>query len=276
MEFRILGPVELWRDGHEVPLNGTKQKTLLAALLLARGHVLTDHQLSGVLWGDDMPETQQAQIYTAASRLRRQFDDTAELNRQGSGYLLELRSASFDYQDFVRLSGAGRAAMGEHRYERAAELLDTALALWQGPTLTGVTKLLADAACPRLDEERLDALENRIEAELALGRHARLIPELIGLVGAYPMRERIRAQLMTALYLSDRQAQAFATYQEGCRLLADAFGADPGPTLRNAYQAILTGELARRVPEPVGARVPGDPTRAGHPGLLPTRPALRA
>lgn len=250
MEFRILGPVGLWRDGYEAPLKGSKQKTLLAALLLAKGRVLTDYQLTEVLWGGETPETHQAQIYTYASRLRNHLDDSAWLARQGAGYLLRIGSATFDYHEFTRLSHAGRVALAENRYERAAELLTAALGLWRGPTLTGVTDLLTEAVRPGIDEEQIDAIENRVEAELALGQHVRLTSELIKLVSRYPLRERLRAQLMTAQYRSDQQAQAFATYQEGCRLLAEEFGVDPGHTLRRAYQAILTGDLAQRVPVP--------------------------
>ncbi len=263
LEFRILGPVGLWHGGYEAPLKGSKQKTLLAALLLANGRALTDYQLSEVLWGSDAPSTHQAQIYTYASRLRHHLDTTAWIARQGPGYLLKTGSALFDYQDFTTLARAGRSALGEGRYHQAAELLSNALSRWRGPTLTGVTEMLADSVRPRIDEEWADTLENRIEAELAMGHHDRLTSELIGLVAAHPLRERMRAQLMTALYRSDQQAQAFATYQQGCHLLAEEFGVDPGPTLRNAYQAILTGDLAQsptapatvelRAPVPVGA-----------------------
>lgn len=272
MEFRILGPVGLWRNGAEAPLKGSKQKTLLAALLLARGRVLTDYQLSEVLWGDETPGTHQAQIYTYASRLRHHLDPSAWIARQGNGYLLRTGTATVDYHEFTGLADAGRAALTENRYEKAAELLTSALGMWRGPTLTGVTELLADSAGPRIEEERLDALENRIEAELALGQHDRLISELIGLVRAQPLRERMRAQLMTALYRADQQAQAFATYQEGCRLLAEEFGVDPGPTLRQAYQAILTGDLAQGAPAPV-AEV-GEPVPGGGPGAAPAPAAV--
>jgi DNA-binding SARP family transcriptional activator len=243
LEFRILGPVGFWREGYEAPLKGSKQKTLLAALLLAKGRMLTDSQLSDVLWGDEAPGTYQAQIYTYASRLRRHLNSNIWIVRQGPGYLLKIGSAQFDYNEFTQRSRAGRAALAEGRFDKAATLLHSALSLWRGPTLTDVTELLGESERPRIEEERMDTVENRIDAELALGQHDRLTSELIGLVGTHPLRERMRAQLMAALYRSDRQAEAFATYQEGCRLLADELGVDPGPKLKRTYQAILTGEL---------------------------------
>ncbi|MFV2118481.1 AfsR/SARP family transcriptional regulator [Streptomyces sp. Act-28] len=241
MEFRILGPVGLWLENKEIPLNGTKQRTMLAALLLAGERVLPDHRLGEALWGRRPPGTYQAQIYTYASRLRQHLENHAEIVRRGSGYVLRIASGRFDYSEFDALSRAGRAALRERRYGRAADLLRTALELWRGPTLTDVTEHLGETERPGIEEAYMETLESRIAADLALGRHVQITSELVGLVRAHPLRERLRAQLMLALYVTDRQADAFAVFHEGRRQLEDELGVDPGPALRQTYQAILTG-----------------------------------
>ncbi|MER5356158.1 AfsR/SARP family transcriptional regulator [Kitasatospora sp. NPDC002551] len=253
LEFRILGPVGLWADNSELPLSGTKQRTMLAALLLADERVLPDHQLGEMLWSKAPPETFQAQIYTYASRLRQHLGRRAEIVRKGSGYLLRTGSGFFDYHEFERLSHAGRTALREHEYHRAAEVLRCALDLWHGPTLTDVTEHLAETAGPAIDEARMETLEHRIAADLALRRHEQLAPELVALVGTHPLRERLRAQLMMALYMSDRQADAFAVYQTGRRHLKEELGVDPGPALRKAHQAILTGNVDGAWQDPLRA-----------------------
>ncbi|MGZ3145677.1 BTAD domain-containing putative transcriptional regulator [Lentzea chajnantorensis] len=249
MEFRILGPVGLWLDGAELPLKGSKQRTILAALLLAREKVLSDAQLGEVLWGKHPPATYQAQIYTYASRLRRHLQGSMALIRQGPGYFMRIGASRFDFHEFEELAGTGREALRAGRFDHASETLRGALDLWRGPTLTDVTDLLAETERPRIEEVRMKTLELRIDAELALGRHHELTSELVGLVNANPLRERFRAQLMVALYRADRQAEAFATFHEGSRLLSDELGVDPGPTLKGAYQAILTNEVPSAFPQ---------------------------
>ncbi|WP_079056340.1 AfsR/SARP family transcriptional regulator [Streptomyces caeruleatus] len=243
MEFRILGPVGAWAAGREIPLNGTKQRTMLAALLLADERVLPDHRLGEALWGKQPPGTYQAQIYTYASRLRQHLENHAEIIRKGSGYMLRITSGRFDYGDFMMLSRSGRSALREGRFARAAELLRAALGLWRGPTLTDVTEHLGDTERPSIEEAYMETLETRISANLALGHHAQLTSELVGLVHAHPLRERLRAQLMLALYASDRQADAFTVFHEGRQLLDEELGVDPGSALRRTYQAILTGSV---------------------------------
>ncbi|MFF5142342.1 BTAD domain-containing putative transcriptional regulator [Streptomyces sp. NPDC013157] len=216
---------------------------MFAALLLADEQVLPDYRLGEMLWGRTPPETYQAQIYTYASRLRQHLDRQAEIVRKGTGYLLRTASGRFDYREFQRLCHAGRTALRKRNYSYATEALQEALALWRGPTLTDVTDRLLETAGPGIDEARMEALENRISADLALRRHEELTPELVALVGAHPLRERLRAQLMVALYMSDRQADAFAVYHGGRQYLEEELGVDPGPALRHAYQAILTGEV---------------------------------
>ncbi|MFD0200203.1 MULTISPECIES: AfsR/SARP family transcriptional regulator [Saccharothrix] len=143
-------------------------------------------------------------------------------------------------KEFQEQAALGRSALAAGRYEDAARLLRAALRLWRGPALTGVSEHLAAAEAPRLEEARIAALESRIEADLALGRHAQLLPELTRLVRRHPLRERFRAQLMTTFSRCDRQADALVLYEEGRRMLADELGIDPGSLLREVRLAILT------------------------------------
>ncbi|GAA4707668.1 AfsR/SARP family transcriptional regulator [Phytohabitans rumicis] len=268
MELRILGPVEIWTDDNRNSLDGSKQRTVLAALLLARERMIADHQLSALLWGADPPATMNAQIYTYISRLRKLLQEDATIVRQRPGYLMRIGTARFDFADFERLSQLGRAALRERRYEDAARHFRAGLTLWRGPALTDVTEFLADVELPRLEEARMAALESRIEADLALRRHAQLVAELTGLVAAYPLAERLRAQLMIALFRSDRQADALAVYQSGRRILAEELGVDPGPALSKAHMEVLVGEVPPAPTTRPAAITAGQWTRP-RPAMLP-------
>ncbi|WP_329390042.1 AfsR/SARP family transcriptional regulator [Streptomyces sp. NBC_01716] len=243
MEFSVLGPVRVTSTGREIPVPGRKQRTMLAALLLAGGRPLSDDRLTAVMWGGRAPATVGAQLCTYASRLRTRLGPAAELRRVGSSYRLGVIDGFVDAAEFDRLARAGHEALRAGRPEVAAPLLRSALGLWRGPALDGVTQQLRDAEVPQLDEARTSALESRIEAELALGEHRGLVPELTGLVARYPLRERLRAQWMTALYRCERQAEALAAYQEGRRILVEELGVDPGPALTAAHHAVLQGRL---------------------------------
>ncbi len=242
MYFRVLGPVQVLRDGDEVPLDGCKQRTVLAALLLARGRLVTDERLSMLLWGENPPKTFSAQIYTYVSRLRKYLGDGVEIVRQRPGYLLRAASAPLDYDDFVRLTRLARAAAAEGRYEDAAAQLAAAHELWQGPALTNATEFLVEADYDQLEEARIAGVELRIDTEVMRGRHAEIVSELIGLVAQFPLRERFRAQLMICLHRCDRQADALRTYFEGRDILAEELGVDPGPMLTAAYAQVLAAE----------------------------------
>ncbi|MDH6135315.1 DNA-binding SARP family transcriptional activator [Kitasatospora sp. MAA4] len=248
MEFRILGPVRIWTDGQEDALSGTKQRTTFAALVLAGGRTLSDEHLSRMLWDDNPPNTAGAQIHTYASRIRRRLGAEVPLVRIRSGYRLMADQIPCDYTEFTHRSQAGLQALRGQEYERAAQQLRTALALWRGEALVDATDHLIDAERPQLEEERLEVLEGWIEAELILGRHRQLIPELTRLVAQYPMRERFRALLMTALYRSERQADALSTYLDGRRILADELGVEPGRLLARTYEAVLSGEVRTLMP----------------------------
>jgi DNA-binding SARP family transcriptional activator len=241
MEIQLLGPVRIQTAAGEEPLGGTKQRTILATLLLANGWAVSDRHISRMLWGSEPPATAAAQIYTYASRLRKQLGAQAPIVRLRSGYQLKVPGVRCDYHEFAQLTRRGMHALNTHQYEEAAAQLGAALALWRGEPLADVTDHLAEAERPQLQEDRLAALEGRIEADLILGRHRHIVSELTRLVAEHPLRERFRALLMTALYRSERQADAMQLYLRGRRLLADELGVDPGPLLTQTYQAILTG-----------------------------------
>ncbi|MGC9498912.1 BTAD domain-containing putative transcriptional regulator [Streptomyces sp. WG7] len=255
MDFRILGFVSAEREGRPIALGGGKQRTVLAALLLARGRVVPDERLTTLLWDCDPPATSTKQLYTYVSRLRTGLGDTVVVERSGQGYRMDIGDASFDWASFRELREAGAADLAAGRHAEAERRLAAALALWNGPVLTGVTERFAAAEGPRLEEARLAVVEQHAEAALALGRHAESVPGLTRAVDRYPLRERLRGQLMTALYRCGRQADGLAVYEEGRRLLADDLGIDPGPDLRTLHQRILTATL----PPPSAAPAPPAP-----------------
>jgi DNA-binding SARP family transcriptional activator len=248
MEYRILGPVEVSHNGKRVPLDGSKQRTVLAALLIANSRMLADTELSELLWGDRPPATLNAQIYTYVSRLRKALGDGANLSRCSPGYRLHIGPCRFDLTEFEEQHRLGQAALAAGRYAESSKLLRSALALWRGSALSGVSDHLVAAEEPRLEEARISAWESRIEADLALGRHAQALPELISLVRRYPLRERFRAQLMTSYYRCDRQADALALYDQGRRVLVEELGVDPGRLLRGVHRSILTADQELLVP----------------------------
>ncbi|GGS16825.1 MULTISPECIES: BTAD domain-containing putative transcriptional regulator [Streptomyces] len=247
VEFRILGPTELLVDGVPVPLTAPKLRTVLVALLLSRGRVVSDASLSELLWGPLPPATMAAQLYTYISRLRRSCEPGLDVLRGLRGYRLDIGAAGFDLHCFQRAAERGRQSLRDGRYATAAGQLASALALWRGPALADVTESLAVAELPRLEESRLSVQEDRIEADLALGRHACVLTELMGLVAEHPVRESLRGQLMKALYRVGRPADALRVYEEGRRLLKGELGIDPGAVLRDIHRAVLLENL----PEPV-------------------------
>ncbi|MFD7257569.1 BTAD domain-containing putative transcriptional regulator [Streptomyces sp. NPDC059874] len=251
MDFKILGPVSACLDGRPVALDGSKQRTALAALLLAHGQVITDERLTTLLWGWEPPATSTNQLYTYVSRLRTRLGPGHGLERCGAGYRMDIASGALDWDRFRSLSETGRADLLAGRHADAERRLAEALALWSGPALSDVTEQLAAAEGPRMAEAHLAATEHHTEAALALGRHDELVPGLTRQVTRHPVRERLRGQLMTALFRCGRQADALSLYEDGRRILADELGIDPGPELRALHGQILTNTLA---PPPAPAR----------------------
>jgi DNA-binding SARP family transcriptional activator len=237
MEFGILGPLQV-RDGdRELTLTGSKQRAVLAILLLHVGEVVSSDRLIDELWGGEPPDSGVTALQVRVSQLRKALGPAAEqLETRAPGYVLRLRPGQLDLQRFERLVAQAEAA----EPELAAGLLRDALALWRGRALADFEyEPFAQAAIGRLEELRLTVLERRIEADLALGRAAALVGEIEALVAEHPLRERFRAQLMLALYRSGRQAEALAAYQATREALVDGLGIEPTPALQELERAIL-------------------------------------
>ncbi|GAA2881677.1 hypothetical protein GCM10010472_44790 [Pseudonocardia halophobica] len=259
--FRVLGGVEAWRGGERVELGGPKQRAALASLVLRAGRVVSLEQLIDDLWPADPPARAAATVQVFVSNLRRALEPdrprgapATVLVTAAPGYRLAVDPAAVDAHAFARLVDEGRAALTGDDPERAAELLARAAELWRGPALADLPDApFVRVEAARLDELRLGAAEDRADAELALGRHTALVPELERRVHTHPLRERSRAQLMLALYRCGRQADALGTYREGRRVLRDELGLDPGTRLRELEQAVLRHDpgLIWEPPRPV-------------------------
>jgi DNA-binding SARP family transcriptional activator len=237
LEFRILGPLEVRDEGTVVVIRGAKLRALLAILLLHVNEVVSSDRLVDDLWGENAPAARGTALRVRLSQLRKALGrDGGAIVTQPPGYSLRLDRSRLDLHQFEDLVAESDRADPE----TAASKLREALSLWRGPALADFTyDGFARAAIARLEELRLLALERRIEVDLALGRHAELVGELEGLVAEHPLRERLRAQLMLALYRSGRQAEALAVYKNARRALVDEFGIEPAPALRELEQAIL-------------------------------------
>jgi YVTN family beta-propeller protein len=239
IEFRILGPLEAVEGDRSVPLGGPLQRAVLAILILHRSEVVTSDRLIHELWGERPPPTASKTLQAYVSRLRKVLGADTLLTAHG-GYVLAAGSDQVDAERFEELAAEGRAALADGDPGAARTLLASALALWRGDALSDLAfRSFAARDAATLEESRLAALEDRIEADLAVGRHRELVGEIEGLVARHPYRERPRAQLMLALYRSGRQTEALDTYRRGRRALADELGLEPGPVLRSLEQRIL-------------------------------------
>src|SRR5882724_10488429 len=225
-QFGLLGPLSVNSDGEPIALGGQKRRALLAVLLLEANQIVSRDRLIDALWGEDALET------------------------APPGYRLVIEADTVDLCEFMRLSEEGRTALRAADAAGAADALRAALALWRGAPLADLPwEPFAQAEIVRLEELRLAALEDRIEADLALGRHGQLVGELERLVAEQPFRERLRAQLMLALYRSGRQADALAVYQRARRTLVDELGIEPSESVRQLERAILAHDPALNVPQ---------------------------
>ena len=252
MDFRILGPLEVCDGDRTVRLGAQKQRALLAILLLHANELVSTDRLIDDLWGERPPPTALTSLRAYVSRLRKALDRTGDgslprsegvLITRGRGYSVCVAPGELDLDRFRGLVEDGRRALAAGDPEGAAGILQRALALWRGPPLSDFTyDAFAQAAIVQLEELQLDALEERVEADLALGRDSELVGELRSLVERNPLRERLRAQLMLALYRSHRQAEALHVYQEFRRALSEQLGLDPSPSLQRLEAAILDGD----------------------------------
>lgn len=241
IEYRVLGPLQVVVSGEERSVPGDKLQLLLARLLLERNRPVGADRLIDDLWGDRPPATARQSLHAHVGRLRRLLaaaDDDSTLSNDGRGYVLRVDDEHLDAERFRELVATARVERRDGRLAAARERYRAALGLWRGPVLDGV--LLEDAHGERaeLEELRLAALEERIDLDLQRGDAAEVVPELQQLVQREPLRERLWAQLMAALYASGRQADALAAYQDARRSLA-ALGLEPGPRLRELEQGIL-------------------------------------
>jgi DNA-binding SARP family transcriptional activator len=248
MEFRILGPLEVVaEDGEPLVLGGQKQRAVLAVLLLQANHVVSMEFLVDALWGEQPPKTATTSLHNAISALRK-IVGVDRLVTQPPGYKLVVPAEAIDLGRFELLVAGARELQPP---ERARQLRD-ALGLWRGEPLAEVAgEPFAVAELRRLEELRLRVVEDRIDADLACDRHGDLVPELESLVSQWPYRERLRGQLMLALYRSGRQADALRVYQETRKLLVDELGLEPGAELKELHAQILR----QQVPRPRRARV---------------------
>jgi YVTN family beta-propeller protein len=264
VEFAVLGPVAVARDGRDLPLGGRKQRALLAILLLHANEVVSRDRLIDGLWGERPPATAAHTLDNYISRLRKTLGD-GRLVRRPPGYLLHVQPAELDLDRFERLLEEGRTELARGDGARAAVALRAALALWRGPALADVLyEPFASSEAERLEERRLVALEGRIDADLALGGGAELVPELEALVREHPHRERLLGQLMLALYRASRQSEALAAFDSARRRLAEELGLQPGPVLAELQRKILAHDPSlgmRRAEQQAGARPTWRPRR---------------
>jgi YVTN family beta-propeller protein len=233
VEFRILGPLEVVHDGDVVPLRRPRLRALLAMLLLHANEVVSSDRLIDALWGDAPP-------HNAANELAERNAGVELIRTRTPGYVIEVEPHELDLARFERLVEQGREELRTGVGRVAADVLRDALSSWRGRALADLAEEgFLRRESERLEEERIAALELRIEADLACGRHAALVGELETLVAEHPYRERLRGQLMLALYRSGRQAEALAAYQKGRRLLVDELGIEPSRALQGLEHSIL-------------------------------------
>ncbi|MEU9577156.1 AfsR/SARP family transcriptional regulator [Streptomyces chilikensis] len=278
--FRILGPLQVHGTGGPLRVPPGRQEVILAALLLEANRVVGTGYLVDLIWEDVPPETARTQVQICVSRLRKLLagaDAEVSITTRAPGYVLHTDERNVDAALFTAGVSRARRLRERGETERSVEELRAAVALWQGDCLPGLDSGPLANKARQLNEERLTAVELRIQLELALGRHDRLVGELQMLTHEHPLRERLRGQLMQALYWSGRQAEALEVFRTGRRLLDEELGLEPGRELRELESAILTGTLAppagptSTVPAPAGP-APAGPSQAGEERAAQARP----
>ncbi|MFC6982575.1 AfsR/SARP family transcriptional regulator [Streptomyces cirratus] len=253
--FRILGPLQVAGRLGPVRIPPGRQEVILAALLLETNRVVSTDYLVDLIWDDEPPDTARTQVQICVSRLRKLFSKAAiaaAITTRPPGYVLKTEGDLVDSAVFARRVSDARILSRQGAMAEAAELLRLAGELWQGDCLSGVSSETLRSKALQLDEERLTAAETRIDLELALGRHHQLVGEIQLLVRVHPLRERLRGQLMLALYRSGRQAEALESYRVGRELLVEELGLEPGAELRRLESAILSGEVPPVLPAGTG------------------------
>lgn len=268
VEFAILGPLEVRRDGVSILVGGPKQRALLALLLCNANHVVSRERLIDELLDDQPGGSAEHVLHVQISRLRKALADDGEEPRllaRPPGYTLRVEEGELDLHAFEQRLAEGRRALEHGDPGQAAKLLADAEALWRGRPLADLEfEPFARLEVQRLEELRLLALEERIEAELALGHHAAVCPELEALAEEYPLRERLRGQLVLALYRSGRQADALESYRAGRAVLVEELALEPGPALRKLQTKILRHDPTLDLPQPA-ASARGEAKAIGEP-----------
>lgn len=247
MEYRILGPLEVCEGDRSLPLGGAKERAVLAVLLLHPDEVVSVDRLIDDLWGEGPPAGAVNTVQTYVSRLRKVLhaDGRSALLTRSPGYVLRVEPTELDAHRFARLAEQGRESLAGGAFEIAAQELRGALELWRGPPLADFTfEPFAQSEIIRLQEARLAVIEDRVEVDLELGRHRDIVGELKSLVGEHPLRERLQAQLMLALYRCGRQVEALDGYAEARRLLVEELGTEPGPMLESLHRQVLRHDPA--------------------------------
>jgi DNA-binding SARP family transcriptional activator len=273
MQFGVLGPVRVAADdGTQITIGAPKLRLLAAALLCRPNQPVGTSALVDELWGSPTRRgAENLRVYV--HHLRRVLGE-ARVHHHPNGYRLVVCPDELDAARFHRLLGEARGAAERGDLPQASKAFRLALALWRGPAFADLDEgALVRAEANALDELRLDATEESVEVELSLGRHAALCAELRALSAQHPLRERLRAQLMLALFRCERQAEALAAFEEIRRLLADELGLDPGARLRELHERILRGEqglYGTTCGRPTASAVA--PLPPGQPGRLPVVP----
>ncbi|WP_433422077.1 AfsR/SARP family transcriptional regulator [Microtetraspora malaysiensis] len=239
LRFSALGPLEVRQDGRLIEIGGQRLRALLTALLLDAGRAVPVDALVARVWENSPPSGVGNALQALVSRLRAAIDREL-VAAHPSGYRLAVSPELVDVHVFTRLCGEGGRALAAGDAPSAARTLRDALALWRGPALPDLPDGAPEAA--RLDDLRIAATEDRIDADLALGRHGEVLPELRAFITAHPLRERLRGQFMRALYASGRQVEALAAYEDARAAFADLLGADPSPRLAELHLAVLRCE----------------------------------
>ena len=244
MDYRILGPIEVFDDERQISLGGARQRAVLALLLLHANETITRDVMVDELWGDDPPPTAVKVLQNCVSALRKELPGGPDTLRTVSGaYTLVVAPGELDRDRFERFLAEGRALLAAGENAEAAELLRDALGLWRGSPLSDFAyEPFAQDEITRLEELHVAAVEDRVDADLALGLDVELVPELEALANQHPLRERLRWQLMLALYRAGRQAEALEVYRDARRTLLAELGIEPGRKLHELERAILSQE----------------------------------
>jgi predicted ATPase/DNA-binding SARP family transcriptional activator len=249
MEFGILGPLAVWKDGEELRLGAAKQRGLLAILVLHRNRLVATPQLVDELWGDKPPDRAVKTVQVYVAQLRKLLGEGVIETRPG-GYVVRVQPGALDLDRFESLADRGRSLLAAGAAAEAAAALAGALQLWRGAALADVQyEAFARHEASRLDQLRLVTVAQRLEADLALGRHLEAVPELVALIRENPLQERLRELLILALYRSGRQADALAAYRDTRAMLVDELGLDPSQSLQQLEKAILCQDPALDLPE---------------------------